>query len=318
MTALRVDELDLRIVRALLTGGHGALQGSRVASVAVADALGVHRNTVLRRIKRLADAKVFLPPILSVDPGVVGHVGGQLRLDAAPARRSAKVRERLLDVDGVAAVWELLDGWEVVVHARDGRDLDAKAARLARAAGAAASSWTVRGSDRPPRDALPLSELDVALLGELLPDARRSFAELAERLGRSVRTIERRYARLEKAGAVYLVPNDFASVRGLSLAFVSAPLPATRAARAKAVRAFLAAFPNAFLAHTEGDREAHALVYSPSLSEIEAQAREAERGLGAPVRVRVLLGQWFNPRLPAYLAAALKPARAGSRRALSR
>lgn len=52
---------------------------------------------------------------------------------------------------------------------------------------------------------LPLDELDVAILGHLQEDGRRSFTDMAEALGVSIGTVRNRVGRLRRARTLHVI-----------------------------------------------------------------------------------------------------------------
>jgi DNA-binding Lrp family transcriptional regulator len=206
-TRLTVDALDMRIVREIVSGGKHYFRGDRAALDDVARRLGVHRNTVSDRVTRMETNGFLFPLTLEVDPSAVGLVAVIAALDIPPERRTEETKTALLAVEGVWGILTYLDAWLLLLHAVDEATVERQiAAACAASAGRLLEIESNSARDWPDACPVEISSLDVRIIAALMQDARAPFRSLAAELGVTARTVERRYARLEREGVITLFP----------------------------------------------------------------------------------------------------------------
>ena len=303
-----VDALDFSILREILAGDTGSFRADRARVEEVAERLGVHRNTVSARIRRLTKARVFLPLALEVDPGKLRLVGSRAFLDVPIARRTDSVRERLFLIPGVFGLLTYHEGGEVVLYARSPREL-ARRVRSARSVTQATKSIyeTHTGRDYLPDPPVRLEPVDVSLIGALLADARAPLGPIARQLGVSKRTLERRYNRLLKLEVMTVLPGSSANIRGMTMATLAIDLADGREKSDRAVRDILETFPNHFVRNVATKGRVHLFVYSESLADLNHQVVRLRTLPGVrKVTFRLFLGPFPNPKYPDWVVDTLR------------
>ena len=245
--AVRVDELDFRILREVLAGDSDYFRSDRATIQQIARRVGVHPNTAATRLRRLTEGRVFLPLTLDIEPGRVGLVGCTFFLDVPPERRTQETREGLFLVEGLWAVFEFVEGWLVLIYAEDDTALAQRVEMARRWTAARSVVWDADTRlDTPPLAPAKLSRLDVRIIAALLRNGRMPFGQVARQLGLSPRTVEKRYARLAKEGIVYQLPGGSPDLVGKVVGYVNVGLPPQPRLRTAMTKRVLEAFPQHF------------------------------------------------------------------------
>lgn len=297
----------MRILREVFIGDSESFRSDRVAIETIAERLGLHRNTVSQRLKRLTEAGVYLPPSLDVEPGQFGVVAAMGIFDVPQERRESATREAVFAIPGVQVVLQLVDGWSVIAFADDEAALDATFDAIRRATGA--TRWSVElhsARDYPPTEALRFTRLDAELMCALLSDSRAPFPALAEKLGTTAMTAQRRYERLREAGVLYVLPGSSAALEGVVLAFVAADI--ARPDDEEAAKAQLQKLlPDALVRNLAPKGRAQFILFATALEDLESMAREARAVPGvAGVHVHVMTGMVTNARHAAWIAERIR------------
>jgi DNA-binding Lrp family transcriptional regulator len=305
---LRVDELDMRILREVFTGEGDYLRAERVSADAVARAVGVHRKTVAARLKKMTDARFYLPARLDIEPSLFGLVGGKFFLDVPPEMRSAATREAIFHIEGTNGILGYADGWDVMMYAEDERSLASRVELAKHIARASRATWNVHSArDYPPPPKVKLTRLDLRLVAALMRDARAPFPRLAKALGVTARTLERRFERLRDEGAVFMLPGGDGDATGVVFAYVSVGVPREARARDRAVGELLKLLPNHILRNLATLGRAHVFLYGRSLADLEAQAQLARKVPGVDdVEFHVMTGAWTNDAYADWVARVLE------------
>lgn len=302
---LEVDELDRRLVREILAPRRDHLDAERTPVKRLAKTLDVHRNTVGSRVRRLREAGVFLPPVLAVDPSVVGHASGVLHMGAGESPAGDVDRDALFALDGVEALLTSLEGWDVPLHGRDPDEVRRRAEVVAAILDAETTRWVIGPEEyEVPEDPVEVTDLDARVVEAMLGDGRRAFREVAREVGVSPKTVRRRYRRLREAGALYFAPSGYEGARGATLVLVeidTGPPPS----RLKGPVLDLVddvLFPN-----FDAQRRVMLVVWTPALARLADQLGE----LGSldevtGVRQRVLTATRTNPRMGAWMGPMLR------------
>lgn len=253
----------------------------------VAKRLGLHRNTVVRRLDALREQGVYRGTVLYPSPDVTG---GRMALyefafDAPPAKTEGL--RRLRADPRVHEIQDFLGdlAW-APVSVPQGASLEEAAEELRRLAGAAAlrhlSTW-----DWPRLRGRPPTPLDRRILDALADDAHRLVSDVAAEVGVTPKTVRLRLHALAKAHAFCAVPAlDLARVRG-AIAFVLAlRLPEDR--RAAGHAALHEAFPDLVMIGGPREETTWAFLTAPDVAGVEA-ARGRAAGLPGARDARVLL-----------------------------
>lgn len=302
-----MDVTDLRILREVFIGDSESFRSDRVAIETIAERLSLHRNTVSQRLKRLTEHGVYLPPSLDVEPGQFGVVAGLVHLDVPPERRDEKMREAVFATPGVQVVLPFVDGWGVIAFADDTAALASTFERIRAFTGATRMEDHLRSDrDYPPVEPARFTALDAEIMIALLADSRAPFPELAERLGTTSMTAQRRYERMREDGILYVLPGPSPSLEGVVLAYVVADIP--RSETEDATKAELQKrLPDAIVRNLAPKGRAHFILFASALDEIEGMAHEARRVPGvAGVHLRVMTGMYTNPRHAAWIAQRIR------------
>lgn len=311
----------MRILREIVSGGREYFRGDRALLDDVAHRLGVHRNTVSERVTRMQTNGFFLPLTLEVDPSAVGLVAVIAALDIPLARRVESTRSALLAIDGVWGLLTYLDAWLLLVHAEDEATIDQRIAQACAASGGRLSEIEANSlRDYPDARPVALSALDVQIIAALMKDARAPFRSIAADLHVTARTVERRYARLEREGVVTLFPTGGAGASGMTIADLRIALPDDAATRAAAVAAIGKLLPDYWFHSLRPRGLVHFGVFAASASELDERAA-AVRALPTVERVglRVWTGQFQSPAYASWLLRHLEarvrsPTAGGARR----
>jgi DNA-binding Lrp family transcriptional regulator len=304
---VRLDELDMRIVREMLLGDQSYFRADRVTVDEVARKLDVHRNTVAERLRKMRAAGFFLPLSVDFEPSLGGLVGGKAFLDVPAERRTPDVLEQLFLIEGVHFVITYLEGWDLILYAEDGASLDARLALAKALTGARTVSWDMHTAMFPAPPPLKLKPRDLDLLGPLLEDGRASARSIAHRLGLAPKTVERRIEAMRKAEALTMLPGGGGfEVEGMVMAYVTAEL-AEGAGRARALQELLALFPNYLLRIVPPSGPVSVHLYARSLATLQEQVDRARR-LPAVHRIgmRVMLTHHVNPAYAPWLMRVLR------------
>lgn len=270
-----MDELDLRILGSLAWKPGDPVHMARgiLRPWDIARSLGVHGNTVKARLEEMRAAGVlrgvYLVPVGALPRGM--RVGVYwLRFPGLAEKRAGLAK--LVGSPDVGEVVDFLgDRARVGVFARQGEDLGAMAQRLAAVVGAErAWRFYVRDFPATPR----VTDLDLRIMGALAPDALRPFAEVADEVGVTQRTVRVRFQALAEARAFAIIPQMvLGNVQGLiayelAVEFRSPAEPAWHAA-------VLNAFPGAFYRSRPVLENAYMYLAARTVGEVEDSVAQA-------------------------------------------
>lgn len=253
----------------------------------VAKRLGLHRNTVVRRLDALREQGVYRGTVLYPSPDVTG---GRMALfefafDAPHAKTEGL--KRLRADPRVHEIQDFLGdlAW-APIHAEDDAAL-AKAAEELRQASGARSVHKLSTWDWPRLRGKPPTPLDQRILDALSDDAHRPVAEVAEETGVTPKTVRLRLCALAKAHAFTVAPAlDLARVRG-AIAFVLT-LRFPDAHRDAGHAAIHDVFPHLVMVGGPHEETTWAFLTAPDAAGVEA-ARERAASLPGANDARVLL-----------------------------
>jgi len=308
-----LDDLDFDILREVMVGGGPYLRSDRVSLGSLARAVGVHRSTVADRLARWNRIGLLRDWTIDVDPAALGLVGAHVHFDS-----TAEPRERALVlaalVEGVEGVLAFDQGYVGVIFMADSPGALTRTEKLlARILEAPRATRIVDTAlDYP--DSLPvqLSPIDARLLTILLNDSRQTSAAVAKKAHVTVRTVERRLARLRKAGVYYVRPNfRFGRVSGVSFALLY--FEYSKGKRVAALRELLRTLPNHVGRQVEAPTRG-LLVIHGSAHELDEAARAAASVPGIrEVTLRTLLREVDAPGFPDWLSERIERRSAASK-----
>jgi len=303
---LVMDELDFRILREIFTGDGDYFRTDRATAEDIARKLGLHRNTVGARIRRMTRANAYLPASLDIEAPALGLVGCKAFLDVPPDRRTPATREALFHLESVVAILEYVEGWDLVVYAEDETSLRSKVELAKAITGATRAQWDIHTSrDYPPAAQVRIAKLDARLLAAMLRDARRGFGSLGKELGKPARTLQRRWERLRAQGLVYMLPAGNVDVAGMSTGL--ATIDFDRARQRQVVAQLEKLFPNAWQRNVATTGRAHYFLFARTIPELQDPLLAARKVPGVSrTELRVGTGAAANPGYQDWLARVLE------------
>lgn len=275
-----------------MRGGLDAYLADQASTQELADRVGAHRNTVAAHVRKLTNARFFLPAVLNVSPPAVGLARTRLLLAGGSPWTDRGAMEALLRLDGVKSVNEFARDWGVTLYAEDDATLDARIALLL----AITRARLVRTDYRqplPPR--VPsLAARQLRLLAGLVGSERGDLAKIAVELGVSERTARRDFAALAKRQVVSLHFEGDANAEDATLAYVETG-PAARAA----IDAL-----DGLIHRYETPAGVHAVVAVEGAAAVPALEKRLRAG-GAEVHVRVWTRRQTSPHFFSWLRRVL-------------
>ncbi|MCX5999046.1 MAG: Lrp/AsnC family transcriptional regulator [Chloroflexi bacterium] len=258
----RLDEIDLAIVRQLQNDG-------RRSVVDIAKALGVHRNTVSTKLKRLLDEGIVIPAVYT-HPAALGYRPvAVIGIRVSPGEMDA-VADHLASFANVHYVFVCLGRYDVMIWGlfRDQDDLYAfVTGELGSTPGVVGTEVMVslgmskvsfalldhsprpgnggpQGEETTPgleavRQEADLDGLDLAIIGKLQHDARQSVVALSKALGVHRNVVAARLKRLSDQGTVraVIVPDQRALGYRVMVAMGVSVLPNAIKAASERLRA---------------------------------------------------------------------------------
>lgn len=293
---MRFDRLDWRIVRELFHWGSSTFPVGplRVSLQGIASQVGVHRNTILARVRAMRKAGVLEGQVFEPRPGTVGLVRSGYLLHGTPSRDGEELLEALRRFPCISAFVQCR-GVAFVHLWHDPGDSPKAAAQAVRQAlgarslieGYVSTKFTAEenGMSRP-------SPFEVRMMLALRRAPTLPMSAVARELGVTTRTAERRAAALIERGAGAMVPLFRPGrVEGWILVHY-VPLERDERAAAGLVRAF----PDRVVGPFSPRQIPTVLVPLESLSEVERRRREAERVPGVGPLMPVLVQDITYPR----------------------
>lgn len=209
-----MDRLDVAIIRELTQAGLvlPARPGVAPSNREISRKLGVPPGTVRYRIKRMYRAGVINGSSVFPNPNLIGTKEGAFTVDVSPLLHKPEVIRKMKQMDGVSFIHDFVGSllWAVFVY-EDEMALSSKLEQLRELAGA---EGTFSRVPFPPCRA-PLTRPEVSLVLDISVHGMDSYGAMAERLGISVRTLQRRLSKLVRAAAIVSVPRvEYKAIRG--------------------------------------------------------------------------------------------------------
>ncbi len=201
-----MDALDVAILRELSQSNTmlPAKVGLEASYWEMARKLGYSRGTVRNRVKKLYASGVLRGSSVYLNPSLLGLSGASYAFDVSPSRQKSEVIEQLKLMDSIHSVHNFR-GSLIGIHLvyENEADLKKLVDQLLEVSGA--SEGLLSRVPYPPCKTT-LDKSEFSLIRALLQHGFRSYAELSRELGVSVRTLERKLAKLLSVGAILSLP----------------------------------------------------------------------------------------------------------------
>ena len=208
----RPDDVDVRIIKEL--GSPSSPQWNvRESYARIGRRVGVDEETVRKRILRMRQTGALPPWCMKPNPAVIGRQLAEIYLDLEVGRKPEAIAA-LRRTGGVVTIKEFLGpALAVSVFYVDDADLDDTVARVASACG---SGPPVVVREPIPSPEVAMRTLDWRIVAIMADDARMDLREVAERIGATPRTVQRRLAALMQGRAVFLSGRpEYRNIEGL-------------------------------------------------------------------------------------------------------
>jgi DNA-binding Lrp family transcriptional regulator len=200
----RLDTLDFRILRELVSGDpSGFLLDPRISLRQLAKRLGVDKDTVRNRMKKLRDTGFVLGWASFANPSLFGVKEARLQFNVPP--RSAKddlVRKFRL-IPGVTTVATMYgDSFNVGLFYESEESLKKSIELISRISNA---EDMLRFDNEFPKCEMKLSKTDWRIVGSLQRNPRKPYNLISREIGLSTRTVKRRLEKLVEGRAIITV-----------------------------------------------------------------------------------------------------------------
>lgn len=200
-----MDSTDVRIIRELYQPQPippFAPVGSSTFET-VSQKLGLSRETVRTRVKKLHASGALLTPKLQLNPSIIGMKAWALAFDVPSESPDSKRKlvHVLRSVEDTLIVFNFVGSFVgMMVYAEDQRSLRTKMELIARVS--RMENPVVSEIPIPPCE-MELSTTDWRIISALQKDIEASFLDISRRLNVSARTVRRRIAKMNEAVAIY-------------------------------------------------------------------------------------------------------------------
>lgn len=218
-----MDELDIKILRALLSERAVAPSSSQVSSSlrSIASRLNTDDTTVRYRYKRLEESGFLSGWQLLVNPTFFGYKMMDVTVDVQPESGKEDMIRKLKLVQEIAAVYDFYGCAMKIAIMYGGEDSRSRTieliSRITNSETMTRIQWALPRS-RSER----LTETDVAIICALSNDARKSFVQVARELNLSPMTVRNRVGKLRVENTIFAVPAlNVGSIPGLIPLFIS-------------------------------------------------------------------------------------------------
>jgi len=218
-----MDELDVKILRALMSEGAVAPSETQVSSSlrSIAERLGADDTTVNYRYKRLMESRALSAWKLIVNPTFFGCRMLDATVDVEPESAKPDVIRKLKLVQEVTGMTDFYGRALKLIVVYNGEESRSRTIELISRITNAERMTQVRWA-LPRCRTESMSETDVAIVRALSNDARKSFVQLSKELGLSTRAVRNRVRRLRTDNTVFALPSlDAGGIPGLIPAYVS-------------------------------------------------------------------------------------------------
>lgn len=245
-----LDELDFRIGREV-GGSEANWWKARRSYAEIAKTIGVDDETVRLRLLRLRERGIVPVWRMLVNPSLLGCMEALVGAAVTDEARKETVLQGLRHLKGVHTVMDYRGpDVEAMLYYPNESALDQLRQSVQNVCNAS-SSWVWKLPVKPTE--LKMRTMDWRILAELQQDAWRDLKDVAEVLGVSMRTVQRRLSALVNGNAVYLsrVAN-IQAMPGLACNFIVNY--SAVAQKHEADRLILASLPNIGASYTSAAR----------------------------------------------------------------
>ena len=211
------DELDIKIIKEL--GSPNSPQWNVRESYAnIADRLGIDEETVRKRIKRARELGSLPRWLIKVNPLLIGRQSACLVLVVSDEDRKPELISRIRRLQGVITILDFLGRGMMVVLYYDG---DILLTRMTEQIGATCGSEPVVWRQVFPRPDIRMKRVDWEILEVMSDDARMDLQDVADKIGVTARTVQRRLAAMMEGRAIYFSGQpDYRRMTGLACNFL--------------------------------------------------------------------------------------------------
>jgi DNA-binding Lrp family transcriptional regulator len=216
------DNLYSRILRELYSPAWLRKSG-RESYVGLAKKLGIDDQTVRTTVGRMQESGFLKAWSVTLNPHALGMECESVVVSAGDGASSRKdqVISQLKLVEGVVAIFSFLDdpGLRLVFYYGDVRDLERRTRLVSSICGVSqpSLSWKILF----PACKMKLKKTDWQIIRFLLKDSRKNVSQIAEGIGVSTRTVNRRLAVMTEDSSFFINPIvDVKKVDGFMYHFV--------------------------------------------------------------------------------------------------
>jgi DNA-binding Lrp family transcriptional regulator len=200
-----LDRLEVSILRELTQSQ--TVQAGRVGVGSsyrkIAKRVGATAGTVRNRISRMYESGVITGTSVFPNPTLLGLKAAACAFDISPSLRKTEVIRKLRLVDGVIAMHDFVGTLAWIVYVYEGEESLARKRALFNEIAAAEGAFS--SLPYPPCH-IRLTPSDARLILQLTEKGLASYSEIAEELGFSLRTLNRRLSKLVRNGAILSLP----------------------------------------------------------------------------------------------------------------
>jgi DNA-binding Lrp family transcriptional regulator len=214
---LSLDDLDVRILKEF--GSPSSPQWNvRESYAKVADRIGVDEETIRKRVIRMKEAGSLPKWLMKPNPYLLGRQGAGVDLEVPQEDKKSEAIAKIKSVEGVVTILDFLGkGISVVIYFEDDAALD----RMADEIGSICGSKPVVVKQAFSRPEVAMKRVDWEIIDVMADDARMDLQDVADRTKATVRTIQRRLAKMIEGKAVYLSGRPiYGKMTGLSCNFL--------------------------------------------------------------------------------------------------
>ncbi len=212
-----MDRIDIRLLGQLARGMSSQGFQPEVKGVygRIAKKLGLDEDTVRKRVERLESTGVILGWQLVMNPNVLGLKMFAIWMTVSPQLRIEEAVRKIRLVHGVITILcEVGDAFGVGLICESEEVFRKKVELISELAGPKELTTYVVNY---PGTEVELTVTDWQIIKAFRPDPLVRYSEVAEKLGLSSRTVQRRLTRLTEGNAIFFLPNiDFSLLEGAS------------------------------------------------------------------------------------------------------
>lgn len=212
-----MDELDLKIFRALLTESAVAPSRDQINSSlkSIAKRLGADDATVNYRYKRLQESGCMSEWQLVVNPTLFGRALVDILVDVQPKSAKPDMIRKLKLVHEVAMMYDFYGSALMIAVMYNGEESRLRTIELLSRITNTETLIQIRWA-LPRSSTKHLTETDMSIIHSLSKDARKSFVQVARELHLSVRTVRNHVARLRGENTIFSIPTlNIGGISGL-------------------------------------------------------------------------------------------------------